>query len=237
MSGMALCPRPEPRYARRDRPLCLDVRDLREQPSRGLQRQRGPDRGQQGRPAGAGGDGADLRRDYRRHRPLGRGGVRADQLPRVVDRRRNAMDSRARRRGRSPDRPRLRRDQRPCRHCRAPAADRDHHRHRRGLLRPRARSSPDARRGRLRAPRRRADRPRARRPAGEPAGARRGRPRRLGPIPSFADRAGGLRGRLLGAGRLHVGGSGRSREILRLRPLRPRRVDGRPVPDLRHLFR
>ena len=75
--------------AARVRLLRRDVRDLCEQPSGRLQRQRGPDRGQQGRAAGARGDGADAGRDHRRHRPLGRHGVHADQLPGVVDRRRD----------------------------------------------------------------------------------------------------------------------------------------------------
>ncbi len=98
---LALCPGAKSRDAGLVRVLRRDVCDLRRQPSGRLQRQRGRDRGQQGRAAGAGGDGADLRRRHRRHRPLGRGGVRSDQLPRVVDRRRDRGVGGARRRRRS----------------------------------------------------------------------------------------------------------------------------------------
>ena len=85
---LALRLQPEPRDAARVRLLRRDVRDLRQQSSGRLQRQRGPDRGEQGRAARARRDGADLRRDHRRHRPVGRHDLRPDQLPRVVDRRR-----------------------------------------------------------------------------------------------------------------------------------------------------
>ena len=71
---------------------------------------------------------------HRRHRSFGRHGLRAHQLPRLVDRGRHA-----RRAPRSASSAcllagaRLRRDQRAHRHLRAPAADRRDHRHRRGL--------------------------------------------------------------------------------------------------------
>ena len=56
----------------------------------------------------------------------------------------------------------------------------------------------------------------ARRPAREPRRAGGGRARRLGSVPPLADRPGGLRGRLVGTGRLHVGRAGPPREIRRL---------------------
>ena len=197
--------------------LRRDVHRLHEQPPGRLQRQRCPDRGQQRRSAGAGGDGANLRRHHRRDRPLGRRGVRFDQLPCLVDRRRDGGDGRPRRRRRSDGRSRLRGCQWPHRDRRSFATDRRHDRHRRGLLRPRAPLAPDARRRRLWAARRRDDRPRVRRPAGQSHRARCGRPRRLGPLPALGDRKGGLRRGLLGAGGLHVRRPGRFGEIQRLR--------------------
>ena len=132
------------------------------EPPRRLHPQRGADRRQQGhasrlrrRGPGAGGD-------HRRHRPLGRHGADADQLPRLLARGRHRPRDRPRRPRRPRRRPRLRRAQRPHRHLRPPPAHRHHHRHRRRLLRPRADAAPLPRRLGERGPRRRPDRPRLR---------------------------------------------------------------------------
>ena len=162
--------------------LRRDVRDLHEQPSGRLQRQCRADRRQQGRAAGAGGDGPDLRRHHRRHRSFGRHGVRSDQLPCVVDRGRNRGERHARRPRRSFDRRRLRGDQRAHRHLWPAAADRRHHCQRRGVFRPRSAFASGSGRRRVRAAGRRADRARFRRLAREPDRARRRRSRCLGSL-------------------------------------------------------
>ena len=103
------------------------------------------------------------------HRPVGRHGDGARQLPGLAHRRRLAVVDGARRAGRAGSSALL------CgaingadRDLRTPAAHRHDDRHRRDLLRRRARAAPGARRRRRRVARRRADRPVARRHAGEP---------------------------------------------------------------------
>ena len=107
----------QPRDAARLRRLRRDVRDLCRRTIRRVFRANVvADRGQQGRAAGAGRDGADLGRHHRRHRPFGRHGVRPEQLPRLVDRRRNGLVGGARGRRRSRRGSCLRRAERPDRH-------------------------------------------------------------------------------------------------------------------------
>ena len=74
-----------------------------------------------------------------------------------------AGERRARRRRRPPDRSRVRRDQRAHRHLRPAAADRRHHRQRRGVLRLRPSVASGSGRRRVRAARRRPDRTHLRR--------------------------------------------------------------------------
>ena len=107
------------------------------EPSGRLQRRRGHDRREQGRAAGADRHRADLRRADRRHRSLDRHDLHPVQLRRLLHRRRHGAGDDARRVRRAADRPRLRRAQRPDRDLWPPAADRDHHRDRRGVLRHR----------------------------------------------------------------------------------------------------
>ena len=81
-------------HAARLRGVRRDVHDLRHEPSRGPQRQRRDDRGQQGRAARDRRDGADAGRADVGHRSVGRHGDGARQLPRVEHRRRLAADDR-----------------------------------------------------------------------------------------------------------------------------------------------
>ena len=118
-------------HAARLRGLRRDVHDLRREPSRGPQRQRRDDRGQQGRAARDRRHGADAGRADLGHRPVGRHGDGARQLPRVEHRRRLAADDGAGRAGRAGRRRPVRRDQRAHRDLRTAAADRHDDRHRR----------------------------------------------------------------------------------------------------------
>ena len=163
-----------PRHAAGLRRLRRDVHDLRGQPPGRPERQRRDDRGQQGRAAGDRRDGADAGRADRGHRPVGRHGVGAGQLPRLDDRRRLAAAGGAGRAGRARGRRAVRRDQRADRDLRAAAADRHDDRHRRRVLRRRAGAAaacPAA--TSIATLGRRADRPAARRHPGEPGAAAR----------------------------------------------------------------
>src|ERR1700722_15919718 len=233
---LALCSRAKPRDPSLDPLLRRDVRDLHEQPSGRLQRQCGADRRQQGCAAGAGGDGPDLRCHHRGHRSFGRRGIRFDQLPRLVDRGRDSSERHTWRSGCSPDWPRLWRDQRAHRHLRAPAADRRHHRQRRGVLRPCPSVAPGPGRRRLWAAGRCADRAYFWRLAREPGGAHRRRSPCLDPLQSIGDRPGGLCRRLLRERGLYVGRPGRCSKIFRLCAVRADGRARRPVSYLRHLF-
>ena len=186
------------------------------QPSRRADRQRGPDRRQQGRAARLRGDGADAGGHHRRHRPVGRHDLHPDQLPGLLAGRRQRRRDHVRRHRRARRRAPLRRAQRRDRGLRTTAADRRHHRHRRHLLRPGA--AAQALPGRLgqRGPGRRADRAPFRRGADQPGRAGRRRAGRLGAVQPLAHRPRRLCGRLLGNRRLHVGSADPHRQVRRL---------------------